>query len=71
MPRFHFDLFDGRTFIHDDEGVDVPDLGEALEQAKIVIAEMRADDELVGLEGDWQLVVRSQAGTVLARIPVA
>ncbi|GJD48579.1 hypothetical protein OPKNFCMD_1301 [Methylobacterium crusticola] len=71
MPRFHFDLFDGHTIIRDEDGVDAPDLGEALEQARRVIAEMRAGDELVGLDGDWQLVVRSGAGTVLATLPVA
>ncbi|WP_128561720.1 DUF6894 family protein [Methylobacterium crusticola] len=68
MHRFHFDLIDGRTLVRDDEGVEAEDLSCALEQARATIEEMRASGDLSDLAGRWQLVVRSESGTVLASI---
>jgi len=70
VHRFHFDLVDGHTTIRDAEGVEAEDLSHALEQAQAALEEMRASGDLAALHGGWQLMVRSESGTVLATLPV-
>ncbi len=71
MHRFHFDLVNAHTTIRDPKGVEAEDLSHALEQAQTTVEEMRASGELAALHDGWQLVVRSQSGTVLATIPLS
>jgi hypothetical protein len=43
MPRFFFDVIDQGVIDPDDEGTELKDLGEAVEQAKQMIAELQAE----------------------------
>lgn len=43
MPRYYFDIRDGESFIQDDDGIDLPDLHKAKEQASRALADMARD----------------------------
>lgn len=62
--RLYFDLTDGRTLLRDEEGVEVTDLDHALAEAGAVLRELH------GYEVGWSLVIRDEAGTVFAQLPV-
>ena len=62
--RLYFDLTDGQTILRDEEGVEVTDLDHALADADAVLGELH------GYEVGWSLVIRDQAGAVLAQLPV-
>ena len=70
MPqRYHFDLEDGNEVLRDQDGVEASSLDEAVTHALAVIAEMRANGEIVE-PGVWRLVIRNGDGTDLKRLPV-
>lgn len=71
LMRFYFDLTNGQTTMRDDEGAEADDLAEATDQAQIVIEELRTAGALMDVEDDWQLVIRTDDGTELRRIPIA
>jgi hypothetical protein len=68
--RFHFDLTDGRTTMPDPEGAEAADLPEAIAQAAIVIEELRNSDDLLDVDGPWQLVIKDTAGHELHRMSI-
>jgi hypothetical protein len=68
LKRFYFDLVRQDTLIPDEIGVKATDLEEALEQAKIALAEMRESGEAVALGGGWEMLVRDKAGSVLRKL---
>ncbi|MET3693775.1 DUF6894 family protein [Methylobacterium goesingense] len=70
LMHFHFDLTDGRNTMSDAEGVDSADLSEAIEQAGIVIEELRSGGELMDVDGAWELVIKDSGGNELHRIPI-
>ncbi|WP_292496955.1 hypothetical protein [Methylobacterium sp.] len=70
LMHFHFDLTDGRNTMSDAEGVDAADLSEAIEQAGIVIEELRSGGELMDVDGAWELVIKDSGGNELHRIPI-
>jgi hypothetical protein len=69
--RFFFDVENGRETIWDEEGVRADSLEQALIDARCVISEMAGGltDELPGEE--LMLVVRDEAGSFVARLPIA
>lgn len=66
--RYYFDVTDGADLIRDDVGEEANSPEQALEEARAVIAEMRERDELP--DGEWEMVVRDAAGTLVGRLPV-
>lgn len=68
--RVYFDLINGRAAIRDDEGVEVQDLDQATEEARAVIDEMRAKNDLSSPEEDWSLVIRGEDGATLKTLPL-
>ncbi|KQP37632.1 hypothetical protein ASF49_22060 [Methylobacterium sp. Leaf104] len=68
--RFHFDLTDGRTTMSDVKGAEAADLGQAIDQAELVIEELRGAGELLDVDGPWDLLIRDAEGRVLHRMPV-
>ncbi|MCJ2035800.1 DUF6894 family protein [Methylobacterium sp. J-068] len=68
--RFHFDLTDGRTTMSDAEGAEAADLPEAIEQAVIVIEELRSGGELMDVDGLWELVIKDAGGNELHRLSI-
>ena len=43
MSRFYFDSRDGENFIHDEDGLEFPDLETARDQATAALADMARD----------------------------
>ena len=68
--RFYFDLTDGLNTIPDEVGVLAADLEEAAEQAWVVLAELRAADELTDIVEGWVLIIRDASGGTLMTLPV-
>lgn len=68
--RFHFDLTDGRITMPDPEGADAADLAEAIEQAAIVIEELRGTGELQDVDSPWDLVIKDSRGQELHRLQI-
>ncbi|GJD99923.1 hypothetical protein GMJLKIPL_1841 [Methylobacterium isbiliense] len=69
--RYYFDLTDGLTTIRDDRGVEVYGLNMAVLYAREAVEEMRQSGELVQFGDDWQFLVRTGDGTVLATVDVS
>jgi hypothetical protein len=68
--RFFYDLTDGQEILRDDEGAEADGLAEAIQQARIVIEEMKAAGELDGLSGSWRITVRGEDGAALTSLPI-
>ncbi|MGU3359361.1 DUF6894 family protein [Methylobacterium sp. M6A4_1b] len=69
-PRFFFDLTDEQTLLHDNEGVEADSLDQAVEQAKVVVNEMRKEGNLIGAGASWTMHVRDEDGVVRQRITI-
>ena len=68
--RFYFDLTNGLQTIRDDEGVLAHDLEHAIDEARVVIEEMRDSGELSEDEEGWVLVIKDAAREPLMSLPV-
>jgi hypothetical protein len=44
MPRFYFDLYDGANFAPDPQGVDLPDIETAKDEATRTLSEIAAQE---------------------------
>lgn len=69
--RLHFDLFSEEDLILDNEGVEAPNLGHAIQEAFASMEEMQASGELDGSTHDWTLLIRDANGTERARLSLA
>ena len=65
--RIFFDLTDGQTTLCDEVGVEVRDLDEALQQARLAVAELLSSGEL-GSNANWRMIVRDGNRTVLTTL---
>jgi hypothetical protein len=70
MPRFYFDVGDGRATIKDDEGLEMPDADAACEQAAVAAAEM-VKSLVPCEEAELMLRVRDEDGCAACEIRVA
>jgi hypothetical protein len=68
--RFFFDLTDGPSTIHDEDGALATDLDEAIMQAEEVLTELRATGELSDAHYEWMMIIRGAGGGALMRLPV-
>lgn len=68
--RFYFDVESGREMIRDDVGVEAADLEQALSDARSVIREMAGEFANDVLGDAPVLVVRDEAGSSIARLPI-
>jgi len=71
MPRYFFDLHDGTVF-RDEQGVELPDLAAAREEATRALADT-VQDELPRDGDDRQIkvIVRGEDGGTLMEVSVA
>ena len=68
MPRYFFHVHDGRE-IRDDEGVDLPGVSEARQQAIIASGEMLRDYGTEFWGGQrWQMYVVDEVGKTVVRL---
>ncbi|MET3695015.1 DUF6894 family protein [Methylobacterium goesingense] len=70
FDRFYFDLTNGHEIIRDELGVEAESFQQARREAQDVIKECSRTGELDDSSGRWELVIRSQDGTVLERIEI-
>ncbi|MGU3537720.1 DUF6894 family protein [Methylobacterium sp. A54F] len=68
--RFFYDLTDGQKILRDDEGAEANGLAEAIQQARIVIDEMKAAGDLDALRGSWRITIRGEDGAALTSLPI-
>ena len=68
--RFYFDLTNGLETIRDHQGVEARDLDQAIEEARVVINEMRDSGELSEDEEGWILIIKDAEGDTLMTLPV-
>jgi hypothetical protein len=67
MPRYYFNVRDGRDVDEDEEGVELPDLEAARAEALATVAELR--DELGPDAARIELEITDDAGRRLLTIP--
>lgn len=70
FQRFFFDLTNGPSSIRDEAGIWAADLDTAVKEARIVIEEMRDNEELTEAEEGWLLVIRDAEGEAVMTLPV-
>ncbi|MGN6357616.1 MAG: DUF6894 family protein [Novosphingobium sp.] len=69
MPRFYFDVSNGRGFASDEEGVDLQDQAAALRMAMDSIRSILAEEVRKGvIDLDGYIEVRDDSAQALARI---
>jgi hypothetical protein len=71
MPRYFFDTYDGRQFVHDDEGLELESLGTAKAQAQRAVVDMARDELPDGDERTLVVSVRDEAGKEVLRIALS
>ena len=70
MPRFHFNVVDGRDPT-DTEGMDFPDVAAArVEAVRLAGGMLKGDPVRMGRSVDWHVLVTDVAGLMLVRIDV-
>ena len=69
MPRFYFNVRDGRDVDEDEEGVELPDLEAARAEALATVEELR--DELGADAARIELEITDDTGRRLLTIPFA
>ena|SRR5262245_41255097 len=67
MPRYFFNLNDGRKIIPDPEGTALPDNASARAHASQVVRELARNRERK--TKSWRLVVRDEHGTLCFELP--
>ena len=69
MTHFFFHIRDNRQFIEDTEGVDLPDIVRAIEEAEIVARELVAEMVLKGEPIDGQVFeITNEMGVIVHRV---
>jgi hypothetical protein len=68
MPMFHFNLA-GRTAVADDDGVNLPSLVDAMEEAIGVAKDLGRNRRVSEVYGD-QIVVTDRLGREVFRVPL-
>ncbi|SEG73526.1 hypothetical protein SAMN04488144_1752 [Methylobacterium sp. 190mf] len=68
--RFFFDVENGQETIWDEEGVRADTLEQALVDARSVIRDMAGELTDDVLSGELMLVVRDEAGSLVAHLPI-
>jgi hypothetical protein len=69
MPRFYFNLRDGRDLDEDEDGVELPDVEAARAEAFATVEELR--DELGADGARMELEITDEAGRRLVTVPFA
>lgn len=69
MPRFYFNVRDGRDFDEDEEGVELPDLEAARAEAFATVEELR--DELGPDAARIELEITDDTGRRVLTVPFA
>jgi hypothetical protein len=67
MPRFYFDIQDGRGSFQDDEGSDLPGPTEARVMALEALAALAKDEQPDRDQCQWAADVRDETGRVIYR----
>jgi len=67
LPKYFLHLWDGDAFEVDDEGVDLPDLASARDEAQRFAAEIRCDLES---PDNARIEIAGEDGRILARVPI-
>lgn len=69
MTRFYFHLRDSREYMEDTEGVELPDLHRAIEEAELAAREMMSEMVLRGEAIDGEIFeIADSTGVILARV---
>ncbi|MCK1515092.1 hypothetical protein IVB22_21500 [Bradyrhizobium sp. 190] len=65
MKRYYFDVRDGSQFIHDDEGVELPNIESARQEATTALSEMAREWVRGGPQHRMAVEVRDDHGPIL------
>jgi hypothetical protein len=71
MPRFFFDIHDGKAFMPDCEGLDLDDLEAAKGEAKKTLPEIVKDEMPNGDRRDFTVDVKDVAGQIVWRVTLS
>jgi hypothetical protein len=71
MPRFFFDIHDGKAFMPDREGLDLEDLEAAKAEAKKTLPEIVKDEMPDGDRRDFTVDVKDAAGQLVWRVTLS
>ena len=65
MKRYYFDVHDGRQFIRDDEGVELPDIESARQEATAALSEITREWAIGRPQHRMAVEVRDDRGPIL------
>ena len=71
MPRYFIDTSDGDTFIHDDEGHDLPGVTAARDVAQAALPDIARDKLPDGEKRTFCAFVRDETGAVIYRVALS
>ncbi len=71
MARYYFDVQDGKTFTPDEEGLELPGLKAAEDEAARTLPDIAKDSLPDGGHRDFAIIVRDEAGHPVLRLSLA
>lgn len=72
MPIFYFHVRAGNLMIHDEEGLDVPHLDDAREEALQSARDLLSAGDLAGEDRrDWAVLVADASGHIVLTLPLS
>lgn len=71
MPRYFIDTSDGDTFVHDDEGYDLPNAGAARDAAQAALPDVVRNKMPDGEKRTFCAFVRDGTGVVIYRVALS
>ena len=71
MPRYFIDTSDGDTFVHDDEGHDLPDVAAARDVAQAMLPDMAREKLPDGERRTFCAFVRDETSAVIYRVALS
>ena len=71
MPRFFFDIHDGKNFTPDDVGVELEGLEAAKAEAKKTLPDIVKDEMPDGDRRDFTVIVKDEVGHEVLRVTLS
>jgi hypothetical protein len=68
VPRFYFDIDDGKVFLEDMDGLELASIEEAKAEGQKALAEVAKDALPDGDHRDFQATIRGENGEQLLRV---
>jgi hypothetical protein len=71
MPRYYFDIHDGRILTRDQDGLELKDIEAAKDEAVRALPGIAKDELPGGNRRDFVITVRNEAGQAVLRVTLS